>query len=423
MLLTKNRSGKKVLNEALPFRLSNLVQNAKVELIAARKKTEGEVQIKINLPEYTGVAKFSSKTTVWCVLKHFEKETGMNITQRAVDKGSIRAYEMPQIQLFNTILTKLEDLDQPLENVGLSSGNALMRIRFESTSMSLERALDIQQNFATPAAPQTSPQQTPPLAVNCAKTELATTTTPAEKEETENGPSISHQSGASSSREVQAYLPTEGTRVIPDDAPDDEMSSAQFRKYRSQLSALSGSDKKDAPLMTAAMREQKAAQKLPKVNECVVRVRLPDQTQVEGNFKPTEPVSELYSFVKSVLRDPDLPFLLFVFPPRRVLGDPTSTLVNDCNFGSRELVYLEWDVNSGDGYTKDSFPKTKILNDSALQSAKPITEDESIKIDQMQPLSASDSTENQRQPSATSSSLEKSESSNGKPKWFKLGRR
>lgn len=400
--------------------MSNLVQNAKIELIAAKKKTEGEVQIKINLPEYTGVAKFSSKTTVWGVLKHFENESGMNITQRAVDKGSVKAYEMPQIQLFNTILTKLEDLDQPLENVGLSSGNALMRIRFESAAMSLEKALEIQKNFATP---QSQPQQTSPSTEdNTSKTESAATTpsTPAENDASFAHPSET-VSDTAASREVKAYLPTEGTREIPDDAPGEEMSPAQFRKYRSQLSALSGSDKKDAPLMTAAMREQKISQKLPKVTECAVRVRLPDQTQVEGKFHPNEPISELYRFVKSVLRNPELPFLLFMFPPRRVLGDPTSTFVNDCNFGSRELVYLEWDVSASTGYTKDSFPRTKILNDSALQSAKPITEDESIKIDQMQPLS--DDIKEQPQPSTTSSPSEKQKPSNGKPKWFKLGRR
>ncbi|KAA8916224.1 hypothetical protein TRICI_001621 [Trichomonascus ciferrii] len=340
----------------------------------------------------------------------------MNITQRSVDKGSVKVYEMPQIQLFNTILTKLEELDQPLENVGLTSGNSLMRIRFESAAMSLEKALEIQQAFATPDIPPA--QSSLPKEESSSQTESAATTppTPAENgahpSETRAEPSVS--------RKVQAYLPAEGTREIPDDAPGEEMSPAQFRKYRSQLSSLSGSDKKDSPLMTAAMREQKAAQRLPKVTECAVRVRLPDQTQVEGKFQPNEPVSELYRFVKSVLRNPDLPFLLFMFPPRRVLGDPTSTLANDCNFGSRELVYLEWDVGAGTEYTADSFPRTNILNDSALQTAKPITEDESIKIDQMQPLS-DEAKEQPQQPSTTSS--EKQKPANGKPKWFKLGRR
>lgn len=436
------RSKQTVLNDSLPFRLTNLVPNAKIELVSApKKKTNGIVNIKISFPEYTGVAKLSSQTTIWNILRYFEGESGINITKRSVDKGSVTVYEMPQVQLFNTIITKLEDLDQPLEAVGISSGSALMRIRFEAGSIPFETAADTQQRFKqndnepvkneealkTTRAPEPESDEKQPTAEPTGQTQTAETVS------NEKAPSGSGSVSGTSvednkKRRIQVYLPTQNTRTIPDDASVEDMTSSQFRLYRAQLNSMSGSDKKDAPLTTAAMREQQRNANKRQITECVIRVRLPDQTHVEGKFHASETIADVYDFVKSTLRNPDIPFLLFMYPPRTVLGDPTQRLVDDCNLGARVLVYLEWDTEQVDSST---LPKEKLLNDSALASAKPITEDESIKIDESQPknndegdsLKSKDGGDSNKTAGSTPKVSGSSSNSTGKPKWFRLGRK
>lgn len=429
------KSGKSILSDSLPFRLSNLVQNAKIELVAAKGKPAAGsmVQIKLALPETSGVGSFSSDTTIWSILKHFEDKLDTKITSNSVSGR----YTQPQVQLFSTVINTLEGLDKSLADYGLTSGNTALRVRFVQTSMPVEKAQSIISGFKSQQPPQDSTGNTGASTPGSSTATPATPSTANSTSSDEPAKSASDKSASDSSaatseikyggRSVRAYVPSSRPREIPDDANDLEMNSGQFRVYRSQLAQMSGSNRRDGPLMTASMREAASKQQKHSVEQCTVRVRMPDQTHVEAVFGSNEHVGDVYTFVRSVLQH-DYPFLLFQFPPRRVLGDPEQELVADCDFGARELLYFEWD---GDDSSR---PKTGLLKANVLQSAKEITETESVKIDQAmlaQPETASQSSQPeqpQHQPqqsnnSSTSSARNGSGKSSGIPKWLKLSKK
>ncbi|NXQ31901.1 ASPC1 protein, partial [Alaudala cheleensis] len=84
----------------------------------------------------------------------------------------------------------------------------------------------------------------------------------------------------------------------------------------------------EAPLMTKSLRESQLKEKLERYPKVVVlRVRFPDRHVLQGFFHPTETVGILRDFVRSHLADAELPFYLFVAPPRIILNDESLTLL------------------------------------------------------------------------------------------------
>jgi len=69
----------------------------------------------------------------------------------------------------------------------------------------------------------------------------------------------------------------------------------------------------DAPLLTAEQRKlDRDGLILQKLNykACLIRIRFPDRTVLQGCFKPIDTVAQVKLFVKEHLQDPDLQFYL-----------------------------------------------------------------------------------------------------------------
>ncbi|CAN6641087.1 UBX domain-containing protein 4 [Trichomonascus vanleenenianus] len=431
------KTGKTVLNGALPFRLSNVVGNAKLTLVAARRKKSTPVRVKVHAvdlpPNFSDalVHEFDSRTSLISILAYFERKSGINFTKRSyplVSGGNGRLmYEAPSVQLFNKVTESIAELNQSLTNLGIDNGSTSLRVRFKQTRVPFEEAVKEVEGYlqeaestqesesptpepvasSTESTPKPGDELKPELAgeLSDLKEELHRERTEAPEETPVNAEDQIIQ------RKAQAYVPSETQRVIPEDIGDVEMDAHQFKHYTSQLAALSGSDRQDGPLLTSRLR--KNAKKTGPVKQCVVRVKFPDQTFVEATFGASDTVGDLHSFVKSVISHPELPFLLVKNIPRKYLADPLQKLIGDWEFGAREVVFFEWDTAKG---SPSEFPKSSILKASVIEHAKSAQEVASIKIGE---APAQESSESQPATKPKPSS----KSSSGKPSWLRLGRK
>ncbi|NXK98048.1 ASPC1 protein, partial [Formicarius rufipectus] len=146
-------------------------------------------------------------------------------------------------------------------------------------------------------------------------------------------------------------LPDEFFEVTVDDI---RKRLAQLQSERQVLFLLKRLE--EAPLMTKSLRESQMKEKLERYPKVVVlRVRFPDRHVLQGFFDPSETVGVLRDFVRSHLADAELPFYLFVAPPRIILNDESLTLFEAklfptavIHFGSEECrdCYLKSDLLS-----------------------------------------------------------------------------
>ncbi|XP_045428213.1 tether containing UBX domain for GLUT4 isoform X3 [Pipistrellus kuhlii] len=136
-----------------------------------------------------------------------------------------------------------------------------------------------------------------------------------------------------------AELPDEFFEVTVDDV---RRRLAQLKSERKRL--------EEAPLVTKAFREAQMKEKLERYPKVVLRVLFPDRYILQGFFRPSETVGDLRDFVRSHLGNPELPFHLFITPPKTILEDHTLTLFQAnlfpaalVHFGAEEPagLYLE----------------------------------------------------------------------------------
>ncbi|NXG73401.1 ASPC1 protein, partial [Baryphthengus martii] len=147
-------------------------------------------------------------------------------------------------------------------------------------------------------------------------------------------------------------LPDEFFEVTVDDV---RKRLAQLQSERQSSSCLSRKRLEEAPLMTKSLREAQLKEKLERYPKVVLRVHFPDRHVLQGFFRPNETVGILRDFVRSHLADADLPFYLFIAPPRTILNDESLTLFEAklfptavIHFGSEECrdCYLKLDLLS-----------------------------------------------------------------------------
>ncbi|XP_038842253.1 tether containing UBX domain for GLUT4-like [Salvelinus namaycush] len=151
-------------------------------------------------------------------------------------------------------------------------------------------------------------------------------------------------------------LPDEFFEVTVDDI------RKRFAHLKSERRVL-----EEAPLMTKALRESQMKDKMDRYPRVVLRVQFPDRRVLQGFFRPLETVAALRHFVKIHLQDPQLPFYLFIAPPKTILEDPTATLFQADLFPAA-LVYFGSDAKT------DSYLERLLLDSSvsALQADEAI---------------------------------------------------
>uniref|UniRef100_A0A4W3JZ10 UBX domain-containing protein n=1 Tax=Callorhinchus milii TaxID=7868 RepID=A0A4W3JZ10_CALMI len=109
----------------------------------------------------------------------------------------------------------------------------------------------------------------------------------------------------------------------------------------------------EAPLITKAMREAQMKEKTQRYPKVTIRVQFPDGSVLQGFFRPLETVAALKQFVKMHLKHPEVPFYLFMAPPKVLLDDLTETLFQ-ANLFPASLVHFGSEVRT-DCYISEEF--------------------------------------------------------------------
>jgi tether containing UBX domain for GLUT4 len=111
----------------------------------------------------------------------------------------------------------------------------------------------------------------------------------------------------------------------------DDFFDVTVSDLRYMLSDLKKDTNQDAPLMTAKLRELDQDKKAMKYTKVVMRVLFKNGLCLQGLFRPKEPLSSLYQFVRDNLSigdnsQDDLDFYLFTAPPKNVLSEMKKNL-------------------------------------------------------------------------------------------------
>lgn len=93
---------------------------------------------------------------------------------------------------------------------------------------------------------------------------------------------------------------------------------------------MSGWAKKNSqaagPLKTQKLREQDERRRAEQFGPVPVRIHFPDDTIVQAEFKPLEPLSVLQKLVQQCIQPELLKWYMYVTPPKQVLKDLTLTV-------------------------------------------------------------------------------------------------
>ncbi|KAJ2929362.1 hypothetical protein H1R20_g7732, partial [Candolleomyces eurysporus] len=129
--------------------------------------------------------------------------------------------------------------------------------------------------------------------------------------------------------DFKIYRPPNITNADPLPALSDDYfnpTTADLRAAQATLTARTNA-LVNAPLQLKAKREAAEKSKRDRWPETRIRVKFPDQTQLEKSFPSTDKIRSVYAFVRGCLRDDVKPikFILYQTPPIRDLkvSDPT----------------------------------------------------------------------------------------------------
>jgi tether containing UBX domain for GLUT4 len=410
----RNRHSKKQLDLSLTYRLSGLHSGAQLELVQS-SRSPTVVNIALQLPNNKRLTeKFPSSTSIWQVLRRFESGAGsstpdpINITQRGIAQiagdgtGAGRMYyEMPVIYVSNRELGSFVDLQKTLAQIGVSSGSHLLRLHYRNEGQPLEEAMAqitnyFKDQFIPPVAeasstaqakPETVPKQTtsPPTALDAtegvvhAPSGLTSEQPTATSESTPTGSSqIPTETDTSASttllpqkRTVTVYTPpttdTPQAATQPFNDADYVPTVDHARTHQHRLNNLSRNQR----LLSDAELEKVAAEKREKVAQVErvrVRVRLPDQAQIEDTFSREDTAADLFGFVQLALRHPEQSFTLKYTDAKGkhiLLTSSKQSLIKDLGWTGSTLVYMQW----GDD-VPETHKREPSLNDEHLQQAK-----------------------------------------------------
>uniref|UniRef100_A0A6B2F9C9 UBX domain-containing protein n=1 Tax=Bothriechis nubestris TaxID=1766655 RepID=A0A6B2F9C9_9SAUR len=171
-----------------------------------------------------------------------------------------------------------------------------------------------------------------------------------QKEHLEREPIVCHPDLQEPLDSDSQDLPDEFFEVTVDDV---RKRLAQLQNERRSL--------EEAPLMTKAQREAQTKGKLERYPKVVLRVYFPDRHILQGFFHPSETVGALKAFVKSLLVNSEIPFYLFITPPRSILSDDGMTLFQ-ANLFPAAIVYFGSEVH------KDHYLRLDLLESAVSPS-------------------------------------------------------
>ncbi|CAG8747765.1 18927_t:CDS:10, partial [Dentiscutata erythropus] len=155
---------KKTLDLGLSMRFANLAPGAKLELIkVSAPKAQKDVQIALQLDDGGRmIEKFPITTSIWDIILHFEKTSAngsLNLTRRTAPappkKGfslkkfskssETQFYQQPVCLILNREYGTISLLKSTtLQSAGITSGNAVLRLLFRQTELTLTDVVNIE---------------------------------------------------------------------------------------------------------------------------------------------------------------------------------------------------------------------------------------------------------------------------------------
>jgi hypothetical protein len=431
------------LSISLPFRLLNLPAGAKLEIKRSKSRTPSQITIKIqfiNSPfaEPSVVKKLSNSITLRELIESLESQFGPILNQGHVLK----------IQTFTKSVGE-DDLDLKLLQIGVEN-NGVLRVRFSKPVMAAE-AMEVERKFdaETQEAGQQEPPKGPiaesleanpptvqPLAEEEIKLSLeeeayknilvqqikehfaqaqAEEETSHEEETPDTDPMDVEAEPVNAKlvetepeevpKHIYVYKPS--SAPVPIDEPDEsayEVTVSHARQYQNMLSSYAHDSEKKKRL-----RKEASKRRLTNIE---VRVRFPDQSILQANFKPTETNRDLYGLVKNALFA-DEEFELCIPYPQGIIKNNDDILTTQLE--TRNLLLYRSERKTG-----------IFLKQEYLQQAKDIQEAEEVKLDRFS-LEIEEREDDgkihngilpKKSHSSTSSKLGKKV-----PRWLKLGKK
>ncbi len=98
--------------------------------------------------------------------------------------------------------------------------------------------------------------------------------------------------------------------------------------------------------------------KTPYFVKALIRLRFPDDIQIQAHFASMESIGDIHNLIKEALHNPNDEFYLFQFPPPKKFTDLNSTIFNE-KLEPSTLLYVNFsNVEQGNfnyKYIKDDF--------------------------------------------------------------------
>jgi len=416
-----SRHNTKLVDLSVTYRLTGLPAGAQLTLVQA-SRSPTVITVALQLPAFENhrriTHKFPSTTSLWEVLRVMETTEKLNLTERAspsVQTGSGRLYyEMPNIFLMSRELGTFGDLQKTLSQLGVNSGNVLLRLGFKDSNLPLEEAMQqISQYFKSEAAPvpatediipqpttQASPETplaSPPVDVMMAdvntsqpenqpdqtRNQASIATSPSPKAPVppaesavigEASSSVATPSNPASPSVTVFTLPQSNTPAAAQQAFNENDYVPTIEHAKAHQASLASRTRNQRLLSDAelAKKELEVKQRQESVTSVKVRVRTPDQHIIQTDFaRDACSGKDVYDRVRSQLTDKHarLPFVIkYVDNKGAHVSLPDSDsydIVTQAGWRGQTLVNMVWE---------DSVPveqrKGPVLKAEALKAAQ-----------------------------------------------------
>ncbi|KAI8319098.1 hypothetical protein GQ54DRAFT_293387 [Martensiomyces pterosporus] len=276
-------------------------------------------------------------------------------------------YQQPVLVLLNREFSSSETMQNTtLASLGFSSGSLMVRLSFRdsgSTTMGSPRQI---QGVASPAvsSPRVPPnvnsaaqqthetQPTQPSTADAAATTVRKQREPEPEADSSLSPS-SPDSALISGRQVHVYdVPAQASVSL---SSRFAMPDSFYELGASELSALVGAQRRrqaeaEKGFKLRSVQEEserkRIAQYKLKHPKTMIRFRFPDLVQVQATFLTLDSVSELYSFLSSVVVDPSVVQALVLQPPVQDLKGSVDKTLYDAKLTPAAVVHVRLRSNN-----------------------------------------------------------------------------
>lgn len=143
-----------------------------------------------------------------------------------------------------------------------------------------------------------------------------------------------------------------------------------WKKYSERTDALA-----NATMKTKKMRQAEEDERMSRFRHVLIRIQFPDRVMLQGVFQPKSTLRQVRRFVRAaLLHARDVPFHLFLTPPKQMLTDMDVTLWRQ-RLVPKALIHIGFDdAGAGVNGTVMSSPNNNMMKNS-VTLLKPLLTD------------------------------------------------